>query len=89
MKIEMLVNTTTNIFGEKANLDLSLEKFNIVIIAYNKGYGLIPCYLCLSHQVYTKTLNKLLEKNPGIESFTIIPANSKIYIDIAEVIDEN
>jgi len=88
MKIEMLVNTTTNTFGEKANLDLSLERFNIVIIAYNKGYGLIPFALCLPHQVYTKTLNKLLEENPGIKSFTIIPASSEDYIELAKVRNE-
>lgn len=85
-QLKMLTETTTNKFGVKADFEFSRKNHDVLIIAYNKGYGLIPCALCLPHHVYTKTLNEFVAKYPDIKSFTIIPANSKDYIDIAEVI---
>ena len=56
----------------------------VVILCCNKGYGLEPIKLCLPHQIYAKDLRHYRKEDPSIRSFTLIPANSKDYINIEE-----
>lgn len=65
-----------------------LEDYNIVILMSNEGYGLKPFRLLLKHQISIDMLKQELEKNKNTREFTIVPAKSEHYIDIAKVENE-
>ena len=62
-----------------------VDKHNVVILMRNSGYGLTPFRLMSFHQINMATLEDELEKHGDIRSFTVVPANSDNYIDIAKV----
>lgn len=83
MKGKYLVALNDTGFGMLADLDVP-ENCSVVILAYNKGGGLVPVSLCLPHQVYTRKVDELRKEYGNNYHFEVvaIPANSKDYITV-------
>lgn len=81
------VRTIPTDFGYMANLDLPKGKeYDAVILCYNKGRGLEPIQLCLTHQVYLEKLERIYEEHGGSYHFEVvaIPVCSKDYIIVLD-----
>lgn len=55
-----------------------------VVLCYNTGTGLQPYKVCLPHQVYVKTVAKMVAENPETKYITVLPVYCS-YIDVATV----
>lgn len=62
------------------------NEYIAVILATNEGYGWNPIgWISLEHQIYKEKLEKMLNENPNIKEFVLIPINHKDYNVIAKV----
>jgi hypothetical protein len=81
--LKRLIKTTivySNPFGDYCKLEIPAN-CNVVVLAVNNGYGLIPVKLLLPHQVYVKVIEDLVKEHNAKE-IVAIPANSENYISI-------
>ena len=74
-----------NPFGDQCVLKIPND-CDVVILAYNNGYGLKPISLCLPHQVYVEKIEQLIKEHQAHEIFAI-PFNSDNYISIVGNVD--
>jgi hypothetical protein len=78
-KIKFLKHTP---FGTLIDINLPEDCTSVLICL--RGLSLKPVHICLPHQVYVETINKIIEEHNdyNINTFTIIPLRANEYIDI-------
>ena len=54
-----------------------------VLLCRNSGYGLIPMCILLPHQIYLKTIEKVIHDHPDTREITLIPIKSSEHIMLA------
>jgi hypothetical protein len=72
-----------NPFSERLLLDLPIGT-NMVLISVNDGKGNKPVLWLLPHQIYPRTIERLLIENPGtlLFVFTPVTAEQNIYLEV-------
>ena len=83
--MEITINALTEIvetdFGPRYKFSTP-KNCQTVVLCYNTGTGLNPYKVCMTHQVYVKTVEKMIAEYPETKYVTALPVY-RSYIDIA------
>ena len=85
--MEITINALTEIietdFGPRYKFSVP-NRCQAVVLCYNNGSGLRPYNVSLPHQVYVKTVEKMIAEHPETKFVTVLPVY-RSYVDIATV----